>query len=360
MKTLALLVIHVLTTLAKRAGPGGAKAIIAESVLLKLQQLIARRSAGITPRLTTSDRFLSGFLTLFMCPGRIRKAAVVLKPATLTKFRRALVCRNYHRLFSSREKAKPGPKGPSDALVRVIVEFKQRNARFGCPRIAQQINKAFGINIDKDVVRRVLAKHYRPEPYDGRPSWLTFLRHTRDSLSSIPLFRREFVLLRIHSILLAIGQFTRTIIGCGITGRIFNQTVVCSRFDTAIPVIDSSRSFRSIHDQPFSHHRCRKKLLGVSRTRTVTILPRSPPVAERRIRTKRRKHHDYRSNYSAIHLEAKHGALNNSYHLFLIPSSLDEKRSTRISMATAISHAESENYAQKSYCQEELRALFAA
>ena len=114
MKTLALLVIHVLTTLAQRAGPGGAKAIIAESVLLKHQQLIARRSAGKTPRLTTSDRFLCGFLTLFMRPGRIRKAAVVLKPATLTKFRRALVSRNYRLLFSSHKKGKPGPKGPSD------------------------------------------------------------------------------------------------------------------------------------------------------------------------------------------------------------------------------------------------------
>ena len=319
MKTLALLVIRVLTTLAKRAGPGGAKAIIAESVLLKHQQLIARRSAGKTPRLTTSDRFLCGFLTLFMRPGRIRKAAVVVKPATLTKFRRALVSRNYRLLFSSHKKGKPGPKGPSDALVLVIVELKRRNARFGCPRIAQQINKAFGVNIDKDVVRRVLATHYRPEPYDGGPSWATFLRYTRDSLLSIPLFRRESVLPRIHSILLAIGQFTRTTIGCGISGRIFDQTVVCSRFDTAIPVIDASRLLRSIHDQPFSHHRCRKKLLGVSRTRTVTILPRSPPVAERRIRTRRRKHHDYRSNYSAIHLEVKHGALNNSYPLTSYP-----------------------------------------
>jgi len=36
---------------------------------------------------------------------------------------------------------------------------------------------------------------------------------------SIPLFRRESVLPRIRSILLAIGQFTRTKIGCGISGR---------------------------------------------------------------------------------------------------------------------------------------------
>ena len=130
----------------------------------------------------------------------------------------------------------------------------------------------------------MLAKHYRPAPYDGGPSWATFLRHTRDSLSSIPLFRRESVLPRIHSILLAIGQFTRTIIGCGISGRNFDQTVVCPLFDTAIPVINASRSLRSIHDQPFSHHRCRKKLLGVSRTRTACPGPanvcarRSSPI----------------------------------------------------------------------------------
>jgi hypothetical protein len=41
MKDLLLIFAHLLTTLAKRLGPGGAKAIIAESVLIKHQQLIA-------------------------------------------------------------------------------------------------------------------------------------------------------------------------------------------------------------------------------------------------------------------------------------------------------------------------------
>src|SRR6267142_6460039 len=38
-----------------------------------------------------------------------------------------------------------------------------RNPRIGCPRIAQEIARAFGTDIDKDIVRRVLAKHYRPD-----------------------------------------------------------------------------------------------------------------------------------------------------------------------------------------------------
>lgn len=77
--------------------------------------------------------------------------------------------------------------GPGGA--RAVVEIKRRNPRFGCPRIAQQINKTFGIDIDKDVVRRILATHYRSDPCDGGPSWLTFLGHTKDSLWSIDLFR---------------------------------------------------------------------------------------------------------------------------------------------------------------------------
>ena len=73
---------------------------------------------------------------------------------------------------------KPGPKGPSAELITAIVEMKHRNPMFGCVRTAQQIAHAFGIEIDKDVVRRVLAKHYRPgDPETNGPCWLTFIGH---------------------------------------------------------------------------------------------------------------------------------------------------------------------------------------
>ena len=359
MKILALLLIHVLTTLAQRVGPGGTKAIIAESVLVKHQQLIARRSVGKAPRLSTSDRFICGFLVLFMHPRLIRKVAVFLKPATLTKFRRALLSRNYRRFFSTRKKGKPGPKGPSDDLIRVIVELKQRNARFGCPRIAQQINKAFGFNIDKDVVRRVLAKHYLPEPYDGGPSWLTFFRHTSESLWIIAQFQRKSILPNIHLSLLAIGLCTRRIIICGIASCHFDQTVFCSLFTAGIPVVEASTSLSPAHNPPFSHHRYRRKLFDVGRTQTLAIFPRAPPFAERRIRTKRRCHRDYRSNCSAIVLETGHEALNNNYNLFLVTGPLGEIKSLKIHSETTISHAENQNFARKRYIGE-TQALFAA
>jgi putative transposase len=89
--------------------------------------------------------------------------------------------------------------GPNSRLqlIDAIVEFKRRNPRIGCPRIAQEIAHAFGVDIDKDIVRRVLAKHYRPEPGTDGPSSLSFIGHMKDSLWSVDLFRCESTLLRI-------------------------------------------------------------------------------------------------------------------------------------------------------------------
>ena len=118
-------------------------------------------------------------------------------PATLLTFHQALVRRKYRRLFSSKSRPKkPGPKGPSEALIRAIVELKSRNPRFGCPRIARIISQTFGVDLDKNVVHRVLSKHYRPPPGGTGPSWLSFIGQTTDSLWSVDLFRCESIVLQ--------------------------------------------------------------------------------------------------------------------------------------------------------------------
>lgn len=100
-------------------------------------------------------------------------------------------------MYSSRTRKKPGPKGPSEQLIHAIVELKRRNPTFGCPRITLIVSKTFGMEIDKDVVRRVLAKRYRLKPGDG-PSWLIVIGHMKDSLWSIDFFRCEFITLKNH------------------------------------------------------------------------------------------------------------------------------------------------------------------
>jgi hypothetical protein len=207
MKDLLLILAHLLTTLAKLLGPGGAKAIVAGSLLMKQQLIVINRSRRRAPNLTIIDRLLLDFWSLFLSSHRIRRAAVILRPSTLLNFHNILKKRKYRLLYTARRKGKPGPKGPSQALIEAIVELKRRNTRFGCPRIAQEINKAFGLNTDKDVVRRVLAKHYQPGPDSaGGPSWLTFIGHMKDSLWSVDLFHCESILLKTHWVLVVMDR----------------------------------------------------------------------------------------------------------------------------------------------------------
>lgn len=81
------------------------------------------------------------------------RSAIVIKPSTPLSFHSALKKRKYRLLYSPRGGKNPGPKGPSMEVINAIVSMKQRNPRYGCPRIAQQTNLAFGLELDKDGVR---------------------------------------------------------------------------------------------------------------------------------------------------------------------------------------------------------------
>jgi putative transposase len=103
---------------------------------------------------------VAGLCALLMRPRRLVVVAIVLKPSTLLRFHRALTTKKYHQLFSSIGQKKPGPKGPAQEVIAAIVDMKQWNLTWGCPRIAQQIALAFGITMNKDMVRRILAVRY--------------------------------------------------------------------------------------------------------------------------------------------------------------------------------------------------------
>jgi putative transposase len=75
--------------------PGGARAVIAESLLLKHQLLILNRSRKKAPRLRALDRILFGLGAIFVSPQRILKGAVAIRPATLLRFHQTLVCNRH-------------------------------------------------------------------------------------------------------------------------------------------------------------------------------------------------------------------------------------------------------------------------
>jgi hypothetical protein len=94
--------------------------------------------------------------------------------------------------------------------------MKRRNPRLGCRKIAEQISSAFGIEVNKDIVRRILIQHYRPLPGGDGPSWLTVIGRAGNSLWSVDLFRCESILLKSYWVMVVMDVFTRRIIGFGV------------------------------------------------------------------------------------------------------------------------------------------------
>lgn len=291
MKEAILLAMHLLTTIAKFLGPGGGRSVIVENLLLKHQLLIHSRSRQRSPNLSVSDRALLGFWTLFLNPRRMARAAILVKPSTLLNFHAAMKRRKYRLLFSSRRGVKPGPKGPSKEVVDAIVAMKQRNPRFGCPRIAQQVNLAFGLNLNKDVVRRILANHYRPDPGEYGPSWLTMLGHTKDSLWSIDLFRCESILLKSHWVMVVMDQYTRRIIGFSVHGGTLDGAIICKMFNDATSGSNCPARISTDNDPLFQYHRWKANLrvLDIEEIKSLPDIPISHPFVERLIGSVRRE-----------------------------------------------------------------------
>src|SRR5947208_866602 len=110
MRDLIVLLVHLTTTVIRIVRPGGLRSVIAESVLIKHQLLIANRSRRRAPNLRVLDRLIAGLCSLWIKPTRLPRVAIALKPLTLLHFHRCLVQRKYRLLFSPKRRTKPSPK----------------------------------------------------------------------------------------------------------------------------------------------------------------------------------------------------------------------------------------------------------
>ena len=307
MRDIVIVFVHLIVTLVRLARPGGLRSVVAESVLVKHQLRILNRGRKRAPNLRAADRIIAGLCTLFMRRTRLLRAAIVLKPSTLLHLHQVLTKQKYRMLFSSGRGHPPGPKGPTKELIDAVVEMKRRNPSWGCPRIAQQITLTFGAEIDKDVVRRILSVHYRPESDSAGPSWLTFLGHMKDSLWSCDLFRCESATLRTYWVLVVMDQFTRRIVGFGARcGNVDGSSIVpdVPTRDPAAPLTEiSEHRQRSLYR--FHQWQANPRVLEVTEIKTVPGVPLSHPFVERLIGTLRRECLDRTLFWTTADLEGK-------------------------------------------------------
>jgi len=172
--------------------------------------------------------------------------------------------------------------------------MKRRNPRFGCRKIAEQISSAFGIKINKDVVRRILIQHSGPVPSDDGPSWLTVIGHAKDSLWSVDFFRCESMLLKSYWIMVVMDVFTRRIIALASHRRISTVRSSAGCSIARSPSRHPPKYLSSDNDPLFRFHRWRANLriLEVDEIKTIPFVPSSHPFVERLIGTVRREYLD--------------------------------------------------------------------
>ena len=199
------------------------------------------------------------------------------------------------------------PKGPSSELIVAVVEMKRRNPRMGCRKIAEQISSAFGLAINKDVVRRILVQNSRPTPGCDGPSWLAIIGQARDSLWSVDFLRCESILLQSYWVMVVMDIFTRRIIGFGVAGANLDGPSVCRMFNRAIARQCMPKHLSSDHDPLFRFQRWRANLgiLEIDEIKSIPGTPRSHAFIERLIGTIRREYLDQALFWNQGYLERK-------------------------------------------------------
>ena len=356
------LIAHLVTTLVRLALPGSVRAVIAESLLLKHQLLILNRSRNRAPRLTPWDRLLLGVGAFLVASNRLRKIAIGIKPATLLRFHRTLIQRKYRLLFTPRARQRPGPKGPSKDLIAAILEMKHRNPRFGCPRIAQQMAHAFGVEIDKDVVRRILARHFRSPSGHAGPSWLTLIGDMKDSLWSVDLFRCESIVLKSYWVMVVMDLFTRRIVGIGAEPADIDGVAVCRMFNHAVSGQRLPKHLSTDHDPLFRFHRWRANLrvLEIEEIKTVPFVPCSHPFIERLIGTIRREYLDHVLFWNRLDLQRKLGQFANYYNEGRVHSALARKTPSEQRGRTLPPVADLQQFSWQAHCHSLFHTPIAA
>lgn len=253
MKHCFLLLTHLVVLFTRLLTPNGFRAIVAENLALKQQLLIIKRSRHKAPNLHTSDRFIFAWLSLWMTSKRIIRSAIIIKPATILRFHQALVRKKYSKLYSRKTKGKPGLKGPDPELIKAIVAINQRNPQYGSPRIAMIISHIFGIDINKDIVRRILQSHYKPDPSQTNgPSWLSFIGNMKNSLWSVDLFRCESITLKSHWVMVVMDIWSRKFIGFAVHQGPVDGPTVCRLFNQSTAGKEKPRFLISDNDPLFN------------------------------------------------------------------------------------------------------------
>ena len=168
-------------------------------------------------------------------------------------------------------------------------------------------DKLGSVEVGKDTVRRVLATHYKPDPNNLGPSWLTILGQTKDSLWSVDLFRAESITLKTHWIMVVIDQYTRRIVSFAVHAGTVDGSTLCRMFNEATSNHGWPERISTDNDPLYRYRQWKANLrvLDIEEVKSLPHFPMSHPFVERLIGSIRRGLLDQTFFWTAADLENK-------------------------------------------------------
>jgi transposase InsO family protein len=150
------------------------------------------------------------FAGLYGLMPSVRKALIILKPATVIAWHRAGF-RAYWRWKSRPRGGRPRASAELRALIR---EMSIANPLWGAPRIHGELLK-LGIDVGQTTVAKYMARKRRP-PSQG---WKTFLRNHADGIAAMDMFVVPTASFRLLFGLLILRHARRELLWLGVTSH---------------------------------------------------------------------------------------------------------------------------------------------
>src|SRR5215204_1440968 len=182
-----------------------------EVLVLRHQLRIALRQAPAVPRLSRWEKVTLAALGL-RCRD-LASALVLVKPATVLRWHRAIV----RRKWAYGNTPKRGRPATSAATVELIVRFARENRAWGYGKIQGELLKV-GHRTSRATIKRVLRRQgLPPAPRRGRTTWRAFLAQHREQLLACDFFTVDTLCLQRLHVLFFIERGSRRLHLAGCT-----------------------------------------------------------------------------------------------------------------------------------------------
>jgi transposase len=184
-----------------------------EIVMLRHQLRIALRQAPSAPRLSRWEKVTRA------APGArcrdLAQALVLVKPATVLRWHRAIV----RRQWTYGNTPKCGRPATPAATVALIVRFARENRTWGYGKMQGELLKV-GLSVSQASIKRVLRRQgLPPAPRRGHTTWRAFLAQHRDQRLACDCFTVDTLFLQRLRVLFFIELGSRRLHLAGCTAH---------------------------------------------------------------------------------------------------------------------------------------------